>query len=122
MRETSHSAMNEKAKTVCNRLNVAYGTPTWSGCTDPVDELIGTMLSAGDKIAKVGNHLVTAPFDGVLRGLVHDGLSVQAGCKIADLDPRGNPAYCYTISDKALAVGGGVVEALFSSQAIRDRL
>ena len=55
-----------------------------------------------------------APFDGVLRGLVHDGLSVKAGMKIGDVDPRAKREHCFTISDKALAIGGGVLEAILS--------
>ena len=53
-----------------------------------------------------------APFDGVLRGIVHDGLTVQKGMKVGDVDPRAEREHCFTISDKALAVGGGVVEAV----------
>jgi xanthine dehydrogenase accessory factor len=59
----------------------------------------------------VGN-FVTAPFDGVLRGLVHDGLFVRAGLKIGDVDPRAKREHCFTISDKALAIGGGGLEAV----------
>lgn len=49
--------------------------------------------------------------DGVLRGLLHDGLLIAAGTKVADVDPRAEPSYCFTVSDKSLAVGGGVLEA-----------
>jgi xanthine dehydrogenase accessory factor len=55
---------------------------------------------------------VIAPFDGVLRGLVHDGLFVKAGMKIGDVDPRAKREHCFSISDKALAIGGGVLEAV----------
>lgn len=48
---------------------------------------------------------------GVLRGILHDGLTVGAGTKIADVDPRAEVSYCFTVSDKAWAVGGGVLEA-----------
>jgi xanthine dehydrogenase accessory factor len=48
----------------------------------------------------------------VLRGLLFDGFSVQAGLKVGDVDPRGVAENCFLISDKALAVGGGVLEAL----------
>ena len=40
------------------------------------------------------------------------GLSGAQGLKIADIDPRGDPALCHEISDKALAIGGGVAEAV----------
>jgi len=79
---------------------------------------IGKLVSKGQIIARIGKHTVTAPFNGALRGLLHDGLVVQAGDKIADVDPRGEPAYCFAISDKALAIGGGVLEAIFSTPTI----
>lgn len=69
--------------------------------------------SQGDAIARA--HVeVRAAIGGVLRGLIHDGLEVPAGLKIADIDPRAEAAFCYSISDKALAIGGGVVEAALS--------
>ena len=49
---------------------------------------------------------------GVLRGLLADGVTVRAGMKAGDVDPRGDVSCCSTASDKALAVGGGVLEAL----------
>jgi xanthine dehydrogenase accessory factor len=63
-----------------------------------------------------------APFAGVLRGLLHDGLPVEQGVKVGDLDPRGDPSYCRLISDKSLAIGGGALEALLSRPEIRARL
>jgi xanthine dehydrogenase accessory factor len=83
---------------------------------------IGDLLEEGQLIASVSGHAVHAPFAGALRGLIHPSVAVTAGLKIGDLDPRGNPDYCETISDKALAIGGGALEALLSSQAIRERL
>ncbi len=73
---------------------------------------IGDLLAAGQPIAAVACCKVTAPFDGVLRGILHPGLSVTRGMKIGDLDPRGDPRYCSMVSDKALAVAGGVLEAI----------
>ncbi len=55
--------------------------------------------------------VVRTSIDGVLRGILHDGLTVCAGLKIADVDPRAEVSYCFTVSDKAWAVGGGVLEA-----------
>jgi xanthine dehydrogenase accessory factor len=81
---------------------------------------IGAHLYGGDHVAQVGDQWVTAPFEGVLRGLIHDGIAVNPFDKIGDVDPRGEPLNCFTISDKALAVGGGVLEAILSSQRIRD--
>jgi xanthine dehydrogenase accessory factor len=75
---------------------------------------IGDAVKAGDVIAQVDTTLVRAELDGVLRGLLHDGVEVTAGLKVADVDPRGEPRFCFSISDKALAIGGGVLEAVFT--------
>jgi len=50
--------------------------------------------------------------DGVIRGLIRPGSKVKTGLKIGDIDPRGNPDYCTSISEKARAIGGSVLEAL----------
>jgi xanthine dehydrogenase accessory factor len=76
---------------------------------------IGATVTAGTVIATVAGKAVTAPFSGVLRGLLHPAVAVTAGMKIGDLDPRAAPIHCFTISDKALAIGGGVVEALLTA-------
>jgi xanthine dehydrogenase accessory factor len=83
---------------------------------------LASIVRAGDVIATVNQVPLTAAFDGVLRGLLHSGLEVEEGMKVGDLDPRGEVAYCYLISDKSLAVGGGVLEALLSRPEIRSRL
>jgi xanthine dehydrogenase accessory factor len=81
--------------------------------------VIGAELEAGDLIARVADRPVVAPFAGVLRGLLHDGLIVAAGQKIGDVDPRAQPEHCHTISDKALAVAGGVLEAVLTALPVR---
>ena len=74
---------------------------------------IGAIVRAGQTIARIGETPVSATINGVLRGLIREGYPVSAGLKIADIDPRPEQAaYCDTISDKARAIGGGVVEAL----------
>lgn len=75
---------------------------------------IGDCVEKGQIVAHVDNSPVVSEIDGVLRGLLHDGLVVPEGMKIADVDPRGVVAHCYTISDKSWAVGGGVLEAILS--------
>ncbi len=75
---------------------------------------IGDQVKTGVVIAQVGQGQVLAPFDGILRGSVHDGLVVKAGMKVGDVDPRAEREACFTISDKALAIGGGVLEAILS--------
>lgn len=73
---------------------------------------IGDRVRVGQVVAHVGGEPVRAETDGVLRGLLADGLKVEAGLKVGDVDPRGVIEHCFHISDKALAVGGGVLEAL----------
>lgn len=51
---------------------------------------------------------------GVLRGILPEGTPVFRGMKAGDVDPRGKREYCDTVSDKALAVGGGVLEAVLA--------
>jgi xanthine dehydrogenase accessory factor len=73
---------------------------------------IAESAAAGDILAYVDGQPVTAQISGVIRGLLHDGLQVHSRMKIGDIDPRGLTEYCFTISDKARAVAGGVLEAL----------
>jgi xanthine dehydrogenase accessory factor len=56
--------------------------------------------------------VIKTKMEGVLRGILHDGLKVPAHTKIADVDPRGETDYCFTVSDKSWAVGGGALEAV----------
>ncbi len=73
---------------------------------------IGSLVEADETLGAVGGCPVAAPISGVLRGLIRDGVTVRQGQKIGDVDPRGRVEYCYTISDKARAVAGGVLEAV----------
>jgi xanthine dehydrogenase accessory factor len=75
---------------------------------------IGNSVQAGEVIGSVAGEPVVAPFAGVLRGLITPGTEVTTGLKIGDLDARGDVSACFTISDKALAIGGGVLEAILS--------
>lgn len=73
---------------------------------------IGDQVSAGQIVAYVDQRPVFASITGILRGLLHDQLRVTAGMKIGDIDPRCIPAHCFSISDKARAISGGVLEAI----------
>ncbi|MCC7354956.1 MAG: EF2563 family selenium-dependent molybdenum hydroxylase system protein [Anaerolineae bacterium] len=77
---------------------------------------IGDRIAQGEVIAEVGGRPVFAPFAGVLRGLIHPAVPVTAGLKIGDLDPRAQVEHCFTISEKSLAVGGGVLEAILTAR------
>lgn len=74
---------------------------------------IGKQVIRGDLIARIGNNEVVAPLTGLIRGMIRNQTTVAEGLKIGDIDPRiteeGN---CYTISDKARCISGGVLEAL----------
>jgi len=79
---------------------------------------IGDQLEEGQVIAEIQpedgseNFSVLSPFKGVLRGLIRPGIRVTRNMKIGDVDRRNDPAICALVSDKALAVGGAVLEAV----------
>ena len=63
-------------------------------------------------LAAVADQPVRAGFRSLVRGLAREGLMVETGMKIGDLDPRLDPSLCRLVSDKSLAVAGGVLEAV----------
>ena len=73
---------------------------------------IGAQVKMGDVAATVNGEPMLCTLDGVLRGILADGTPVFKGMKAGDIDPRCELAHCYCASDKALAVGGGVLEAV----------
>jgi len=73
---------------------------------------IGEAVQKGQVIGRVGDTDVVASISGVIRGLIRPDIQVSKGLKIGDIDPRGKKEYCNTVSDKALAIGGGVLEAI----------
>lgn len=73
---------------------------------------IGDLVRAGDTVATVNGVPMKTVLSGVLRGLLPDGIDVTAGMKSGDVDPRGNVGACFTVSDKARALGGAVLEAM----------
>ncbi len=84
---------------------------------------IGQHVEAGDIVAVISNQYpVASGVSGVVRGLVHSGLEVSKGLKVGDIDPRDNRDYCFLVSDKALAVGGAVLEAVLKWQVESEKL
>ena len=83
------------------------------GVFEPCVE-IGAQVRAGDVCATVAGEPMRATIDGVVRGLLQAGVPVRAGMKSGDVDPRCHPEYIESSSDKALAVGGGVLEAILA--------
>jgi xanthine dehydrogenase accessory factor len=122
----------------------ALGRPIWNGATledtsvpdgderrilrAPADGVlestshIGQQMEQGATIAAIGGVVITAPFAGILRGLLRPGTSAVKGMKIGDIDSRGDPRVCELVSDKSLAVGGGVLEVLLAKPEVRSRL
>lgn len=78
---------------------------------------IGQKVAQGTVLARIGEQIVLAPFDGLVRGMAQHGLRVRQGEKIGDVDPRGDERLSWLVSDKALSVAGGVLEAILSWQA-----
>lgn len=85
-----------------------------AGVFEPVRR-IGDVVMAGEVLGRLGATEVVAAIPGLVRGLLHGGLPVRAGEKIADVDPRGDGIDVHAISDKSRAVAGGVLEALMRS-------
>jgi xanthine dehydrogenase accessory factor len=81
---------------------------------------IGDSVQAGQAVALVDGGAVVSQIGGVLRGLLADGIAVTEGMKVGDVDPRGVRDHCFTISDKALAIGGGVLEAILYLRRLRQ--
>lgn len=81
------------------------------GVFEPVLQ-IGDVVRAGQVAARVSGVPMTCTIDGVLRGLLQEGVEVTSGMKSGDIDPRCERSHCFTSSDKARAVGGGVLEAI----------
>ena len=73
---------------------------------------IGDTVEAGETVAYVNDAPVKAKIKGTLRGILPDGISVPKGMKCADVDPRCELRHCFTVSDKARALGGAVLEAI----------
>lgn len=82
------------------------GIVTW-------DRSIADIVTAGDRLGAIDDEHVAAPIGGVVRGLIAEG-PVKEGLKVGDIDPRGDPAVCFEISDKSRAVAGGALEAVMT--------
>lgn len=77
---------------------------------------IGEAVKKGDIVATVGNTPVRSRITGIVRGMVREGVNVPKGTRIANIDPR-KDIECDIISDRALSVAGGVLEAVFTFMA-----
>jgi xanthine dehydrogenase accessory factor len=73
---------------------------------------IGDRVAKGSVVAVVDDFPIIAKISGVVRGLLRERVEVKKGMKVGDIDPRGKKESCFTVSDKARAIGGGVLEAI----------
>ena len=73
---------------------------------------IGDRVRAGEPVASVASRPVVAAISGVVRGLLPDGYQVAAGATIGEIDPAAERDYCWSLSDRALAVGSGALAAI----------
>ncbi len=136
--ENCHAVIETRRCHMLGRVIWQGGSEPNTGVPDPVDGRsaervlrapaegvltafvdIGDHVEPGQTIAEVSGQPVVAPFAGVLRGLIHPGITVKQGMKIGDVDPRDDPRYCTLISDKSLAIAGGVLEAILSRPELR---
>jgi xanthine dehydrogenase accessory factor len=86
------------------------------------DSAMQRLVAADRDASRPVGTMIRTKIDGVVRGLLRDGLTVDAGTKVADVDPRADVSACFTVSDKAWAVGGGVLEAaLYLSRQRQER-
>ena len=79
---------------------------------------IGDRVQPGDAAGFVRDAPMTCTIGGILRGILPDGTPVHKGMKAGDVDPRCEEAHCFCASDKALAVGGGVLEAILQKTGV----
>ena len=75
---------------------------------------IAERVSAGDVVATIGDEQLRAPLDGILRGLVHDGVPVDAGAKVLEVDPRGDVSKVTGVGVRPARIAEGVLAAICS--------
>ncbi len=73
---------------------------------------IGDYVKKDEVVAYIDGVEVLAEIDGIVRGMLQEGIEVFKGMKSGDIDPRCEKNHCFTISDKARSIGGGVLEAI----------
>ncbi len=73
---------------------------------------IGDRIEKGEVVAEVDGVPLEAMISGFLRGILHDGLTAEPNMKVGDVDPRASRKHCLTVSEKARAIGGAVLEAV----------
>ena len=85
------------------------------------EKTFGDLVREGDRVANIDGIPVYAKTDGMIRGMLQDGVPVTKGLKCGDIDPRGDTVDYMTVSDKAMAIAGGALEAVLAFTARADR-
>lgn len=73
---------------------------------------IGDYVEKGQTVAYVNDKKILAEINGIVRGMLQEDIKVFKGMKSGDIDPRCEKEHCFTISDKARSIGGGVLEGI----------
>jgi xanthine dehydrogenase accessory factor len=73
---------------------------------------IAQRVSAGEIVATIGDATLAAPLDGILRGLTRDGVRVDVGAKVVEVDPRGDVSKVTGIGARPRRIGEGVLRAI----------
>lgn len=81
---------------------------------------IGDYVEKGDVVAYVNDTPIFAEINGIVRGMLQKDIKVFKGMKSGDIDPRCEKDHCFTISDKARSIGGGVLEAMLHLKSIQN--
>jgi xanthine dehydrogenase accessory factor len=76
------------------------------------DAAIAQRVRAGEIVATIGAEQIAAPLDGILRGLTHDGVPVEAGTKVLEVDPRGDVSAVIGIAERPRRIAQGVLGAI----------
>jgi xanthine dehydrogenase accessory factor len=76
---------------------------------------IAQRVRAGEIVATIGASQLAAPLDGILRGLTHDGVAVEQGAKVLEVDPRGDPSKVVGLGARPRRIADGVLRAIEQS-------
>lgn len=86
------------------------------GCFETTRE-IGARVARGEPIARLGAEIVMSPLAGTVRGLTRSGVSVKAGTKVVEIDPRGDPSRAFGIAERPRTIALSVLAAVAGSRA-----
>ncbi len=94
----------------------ARGRVIYAPVAGPVETVrdIGDTVEAGEPVLSIRGVAANAAVGGVVRGVIRPGFEAHEGLKVADVDPRCVKEHCFSVSDKARAIAGGVLEAILA--------